>query len=72
MAIEDEINLNTSCDLFDVILTDPLLKELNNSLEIEAQQKKKNKLLESFPLRYRNLVQTETLYKKLQESLKEA
>ena len=54
-----------------MILTDPLLKELNLSLEKEAEQKKKAKLLENFPFRYRNLVHTEMLYKKLQDQIKE-
>lgn len=58
-------------NLLEVMLDDPMLSELNHSLEKEAEQQKKAKLLESFPFRYRNLVHTETLYKKLQAQNKE-
>jgi hypothetical protein len=44
---------------------------LNLSLEKEAEQQKKAKLLENFPFRYRNLIHTEMLYKKLQEQMKD-
>lgn len=57
-VVEEEISKNGSCSLISIILDDPLLKELNISLEKEAEQQKKAKLLESFPLRYRNLVHT--------------
>ena len=43
-AIEEEINSN-SCNILDVILGDPLIKELNTALEKQAEQQKKNKLL---------------------------
>lgn len=66
LAVEEEINSNKACDLLGIILADPHLKQLNSSLEKEAQQLKKSKLLETFPVRYNNLVQTETLYKQLQ------
>lgn len=33
MALQEEINTNTTSDFFQVMLADPLLKELNNSLE---------------------------------------
>ena len=56
--------------MINVILGDPLLKELNVSLEKEAEEQKRAKLLESFPLRYKNLVHTEILYKKVQTQMK--
>lgn len=57
LAVEEGI-ANGQCDLINLLLTDPLLKELNLSLEKEAEQQKKNKLLQNFPLRYKNLVHT--------------
>lgn len=70
-VVEEEISKNGSCSLISIILDDPLLKELNISLEKEAEQQKKAKLLESFPLRYRNLVHTQMLYKKVQSQMKQ-
>jgi hypothetical protein len=65
-AVEEHITSNKACDLLAIILADPHLKQLNSSLEKEAQEQKKSKLLESFPLRYNTLVQTEALYRQLQ------
>lgn len=57
LAVEEGI-ANGQCDLIHLLLSDPLLKELNISLEKEAEQQKKSKLLQNFPLRYKNLVHT--------------
>ena len=44
-AVEEEIANNQGCDLINVILADPMLKELNISLEKQAEQQKRTKLL---------------------------